>query len=501
MDDALLAAENQLLRERNRVLSDALADRDGKLELLKDKLESLALELAKLKRQVIGPKSERRLADDVQASLFATSADAEPASPPPPPPPRRIATPHGRRLPEGPPDEIVRSPAPDACPSCGGALRTISTSTATRYEWRRGHYYTIAIERPSCSCDRCRTVETAPEPAEFALSRSIAGNGLVAKVVVDKFADNIPLNRQVDRFRREGLEISLSTLCDLVRGSAGLLKRVVDAMRAEQLGGTWLQADDTGLPVLDGTKGQVGNGRLWVYANAEHVVYDFTPTKHGTGPAAYVKSFSGILLADGGSEFNEAVRRMGLTRAGCWSHARRYFFDAREQSPALADEALRKIGVLFEVERAIQGADLQTRRVARATETRAAMDDIKTWLVGQVHRARPKSAIGQAIHYALNQWSFLEVCASRPEIPIHNNMSELQLRRPVIGRKNWLFAGSEGGAQSAATLLSLIGSCRLHGIDPWEYLQALLKAINQHPVNRVAELAPIHAARAPVAYE
>ena len=233
--------------------------------MLEGKLETLSLELAKLKRQVTGPKSERRRDDDTaQASLFASEADPSlPAPTPPPAPPRPAPTPHGRRRPEGEPDEVIAAKSPDACERCGGSLRQISTSTATRVEWRRGHYYTVEVRRPSCACDRCRTVETAPEPSMFALPRSIAGNGLIAHVVVDKFADNIPLNRQVDRFKRAGLELSLSTLCDLVRGSAGLLGRIVDAMRAEQLAGRWLQADDTGMPVLDGTKGQAGTGRSW----------------------------------------------------------------------------------------------------------------------------------------------------------------------------------------------------------------------------------------------
>jgi transposase len=492
VDATSLAAENAQLK-------DALAAEQQKRTALEEKVEALALELAKLKRQVVGPKSERRHEEDpAQASLF-TTPKAEPEAPAPAPTKKPPAvTPHGRRLPEGEPDEVLASPPPDTCGACGGSLREISTSTATRVDWRRGHFYTVQVQRPSCVCDQCRKVETAPEPSSFALPRSIAGNGLVARVVVDKFADNIPLNRQVDRFARERFDISLSTLCDLVRSSAHLLSRIVVAMRAEQLAGTWLQADDTGLPVLDGTKGQTGTGRLWVYANAEHVVYDFTPTKHGAGPAAYLRGFRGTLLADGGSEFNEAVAGMGLTRAACWSHARRYFIDAEEQSPVLAREGIRRIGALFDLERAIRDADVETRRRIRATDTRAVLDDLKAWMVEHVHGARPRSAIGQAFQYALNRWEHLGVCVTHPEIPIHNNLSELQLRRPVVGRKNWLFAGSEGGARSAATLLSLIGSCRLHDLDPWEYLHAVLGAINDHPVNRVGELAPVHAARAPV---
>lgn len=369
-------------------------------------------------------------------------------------------------------------------------MRTVSTSTATRLDWRRGHFVRVEVQRPSCACDRCHTVEMVPEPSSFALSRSIAGNGLLAQVIVDKFADNIPLNRQVTRFEREGLNLPLSTLCGFTAQTGALLSRVVDAARAEQLASGWLQGDDTGLPVLDGAAGKAVAGRLWVWANDRHVVYDFTPTKHGSGPAAYLRDFSGVVLADGGSEFNEAVRKAGRVRAGCWSHARRYFHEARDTSPAMADEAIARIGVLFEIERQLHEADPGTRRQVRSTRTRAVLDELHAWLSARVHGLRPTAPIAKALNYTLNQWAPLTVCVDHPEIPIHNNRSELHLRRPVIGRKNWLFAGSEGGARTAAILFSLTASCRLHQIDPWEYLHDVLGRINDHPVNRVAELTP-----------
>lgn len=478
MDADALLAENQALRSANQVLT--------------EKLEQLALELAKLKRQAFGQKSERRRPPDVdgQGSLFPAATpealtEPKPLTPPPAPP-----APHGRRTANPEPDEVLVSPAPGACPDCGGALRLISTSTATRLDWRRGHFFTVNVRRPSCACDACRTVHTAPEPSTFALSRSIVGNGLAAAIVVDKFADNIPLNRQSTRMEREGMDLSTSTLCDVVRNVGGLLARIVAAMKAEQLAGTVLQADDTGLPVLDGDAGRTVAGRLWTYVSERHVVYDFTPGKHGAGPAAFLAGFHGVLLADGGSEFNEAVRRQGLTRAGCWSHARRYFVDAHDTSPALADEALDRIGVIFDIERRVAGAPEDERRRVRDRETRAATDEVRRWLEARVHGVRPRSPLGQAVQYALNQWGPLTVCLDHPEIPIHNNMSELQLRRPVVGRKNWLFAGSEGGARTAATLFSLTGSCRLHDIDPWAYLHNVLGRINDHRVNRVAELSP-----------
>ena len=470
---------------------------EAQLTVLQSKVEELAQELARLRRQSFGVKSERRHGDDKQTGLFAQpEPDAPPPEPEAAPALQRKATPHGRRRPEGQPDEVMAVPAPTSCTRCGGSVREISTSTATRLEWRRGHFVQLQVRRPSCACDQCNNVETAPEPSTFALPRSLAGNGLVARVVVDKFLDNIPLNRQADRFARDGMTISPSTLCDIVRSSAALLGRIVRAMTAEMVTSGWIQTDATGLPILDGSQKTTKSGHLFVFSTPKHVVYHATLTKHGAHIVAFLHGFKGILLADGGSEFNEAVWGLELLRAACWSHARRYFFDAQAESPVLAAEAMALIGVLFEIEREIKDADLETRRRRRDTDTRAALLKIHDWLTRHVQGARPRSAIAKAIQYTLNQWAALALCADHPEIPIHNNTSELRLRQAVTGRKNYLFAGSEGGAASAAILYSLVASCRLHGLDPWAYLYDVLGRINDYPATRVIELSPAYVAGA-----
>ena len=487
--DALLA-DNTALRVQMATLM-------AQLSAIQASNEALAQELARLKRQTFGVKSERLHHDDKQTALFAQpEPDAPPPEPEAAPALQRKATPHGRRRPEGQPDEVMAVPAPTSCTRCGGSVREISTSTATRLEWRRGHFVQLQVRRPSCACDQCNNVETAPEPSTFALPRSLAGNGLVARVVVDKFLDNIPLNRQADRFARDGMTISPSTLCDIVRSSAALLGRIVRAMTAEMVTSGWIQTDATGLPILDGSQKTTKSGHLFVCSTPKHVVYHATPSKHGAHIAALLKGFKGILLADGGSEFNEAVAILQLLRAACWAHARRYFFDAQAESPVLAAEAMALIGMLFEIEREIKDADLETRRRRRDTDTRAALVKIHDWLTRHVHGARPRSAIGKAIQYTLNQWAALTVCADHPEIPIHNNTSELRLRQAVTGRKNYLFAGSEGGAASAAILYSLVASCRLHGLDPWAYLYEVLGRINDYPATRVIELSPAYVAGA-----
>ena len=292
------------------------------------------------------------------------------------------------------------------------------------------------------------------------------------------------------------MTLNLSTLCDIVRRSAGLLSVIVCAMTAEMVTSDWIQTDATGLPILDGSQKTTKSGHLFVFSTPKHVVYYATPSKHGAHIAALLKGFKGILLADGGSEFNEAVAILQLLRAACWAHARRYFFDALLESPVLAKEALDLIGPLFDIEREIKDADLETRRRRRDTDTRAALVVTHEWMLRLVHGARPRSAIGKALHYALNQWPALTLCANHPEIPIHNNSSELRLRQAVTGRKNYLFAGSEGGAASAAILYSLVASRLLYGLEPWVYFEDALSRINETPNTRVIELSPAYVAQA-----
>ena len=267
-------------------------------------------------------------------------------------------------------------------------------------------------------------------------------------------------------------------------------------MTAEMVTSDWIQTDTTGLPILDGSQKTTKSGHLFVFSTPKHVVYHATASKHGAHVATFLKGFKGILLADGGSEFNEAVAVLELLRAACWAHARRYFFDALLESPVLAKEALNLIGPLFDIEREIKDADLETRRRRRDTDTRAALVVIHEWMLRLIHGERPRSAIRKAMQYALNQWPALPLCADHPESPIHNNTSELRLRQGVTGRKNYLFAGSEGGAASAATLYSLVASCLLHGLEPWTYFVDVLGRINETPVNRVIELSPAYVALA-----
>lgn len=290
---------------------------------------------------------------------------------------------------------------------------------------------------------------------------------------------------------REGFEVGSHTLSAWICAAAGLLRIVADAIRADILSGEAIQGDDTGLPVQDGGDGQLRKGRLWAFTDQDQVFYAFTESKHGTFPRELLDGYAGrLLLVDGGSEFNEVVRERGLDRAGCWSHLRTYFFEALHHHPAEADLALGTLRDLFKVEREVWGQPAEAVLAERQARSRPLVDGFFDWVRALSQVSRPQSTLGDALGYALNQESRLRRFLDHGELPMHNNLSELMLRQAVVGRKNWLFARSEGGAQAAATLYTLIGSCSLQGIDPWVYLRDVLGRLLDHPANRVFELTP-----------
>lgn len=485
----------------------ALAERDAKIAELTASNEDLAQRLELIRLKLAGRRNERHVEDYSVPLPFVFAvlpppprlpepevpAPTDGASPPPAPRPRSA-----RRNASEKKDRPVRSlpckvdPAA-ACGKCGGALKVFGTSHTYRIEWVPGHFETLDVARERCACPACPSegVLVAPAPA-FALPRALCGNGLLARVLVDKFADRIPLNLQVNRMEREGETFSVATLCDWVRGGAAFLHRIVLASDARLMAGSWIQGDDTGFPVQDGTDGKLRKGRLWAMTDQQEVVYHFTDTKEGKNPAAFLANFKGkLILVDGGSEFNLAVAQKGLLRAGCWSHLRRYFFDARHHHPAEARLALGTIRDLFSIEESILGAPPDVVLETRDRESRPLVQGLYDWILGLRARTRPTSLLGEALTYAVNGREFFSRFLDHAALPMHNNRSEFALRGPVVGRKQWLFAGSTGGAEAAATMFSLVGSCMLQGIDPWTYLADVLTRLGDHPVNRVHELTPL----------
>jgi transposase len=378
------------------------------------------------------------------------------------------------------------------CACCGGDLNTIGHDVSERLEYIPGHFVVLACMRAKRACPACpgEGVVTQPAPV-FGLERALPADGLVARVITDKFADHLPLTRQAKRFKREaGVEIAVSTMCGWLRQSAALLGHVVDAMADDLRAGPFIQSDATGMPILDGAKNQPRRGHLWSYSDGEQVLFKATMDGKQARPADFLAGFSGTLLTDGAGAYNLVAKDEGVTRAGCWAHARRKFFEARDEAPAQAGHALAQIREIFALERELMRVGPEARAAARHEALAEPLDRFRAWLDSQSTSARPTSGLGKAITYARNQWETLVVFLVDGLVPVDNNASERHLRGPVVGRKNWMFAGSEGGAKTAATCFSIVGSCVLAGIDPYEYLRDILSLLPDATPAELKHLTP-----------
>jgi hypothetical protein len=300
-------------------------------------------------------------------------------------------------------------------------------------------------------------------------------------VVVSKFKDHLPLHRQSGIFARHGAEIAESTLGDWVKDAAEMLSPVVDAMKGSVLDSHVVQTDDTGITVLDANH-QNGSRRsfLWAYVgDRDEVVFDFTQGRGREGPRTFLGDYRGYLQADAYSGYDVIFQKGTVTEVGCWAHARRRFFDAHETGHEQATHALQILQRLYAIEREAKelGLDSGRRRERRQLEAKPLLEAMKTWLVALKPTVLPKSPMGEAIGYALRQWDPLMRYLEDGRLEIDNNRVERQIRSVAVGRKNWLFAGSDAGARRAATMYSLVCTCGLLDIEPWAFFKDVLQRI------------------------
>ena len=366
-----------------------------------------------------------------------------------------------------------------------------------------GRFRVIRHVRRKLSCGKCEKIVQAAA-ASRPIAKGLAGPGLLAHVLVSKYCDHLPLNRQSDIYAREGVSLSRSTLADWVGESSALLKPLVEALKAHVLGGNKLHADDTPVPVLCPGRGTTKQGRLWAYVRDDRpsgsetppaAWFAYTPDRKAKHPAEHLKDFHGTLQADGyaGFErlFNAADPNHPIQEAVCWAHARRKFYDIHvaTKSP-LAEEALQRIGDLYAVEESIRGASAETRKRTRQARAGPKLVELKRWCESTLRKVPKKSEIAGAIRYALSRWAALVRYCDDGRVEIDNNAAERALRAVALGRKNYLFAGSDTGGDRAAAIYSLVGTAKLHGIDPEAYLRHVLERIAEHPINRIDELLP-----------
>jgi transposase len=464
-------------------------------------LEKLRFEIALLKRMKFGRSSEQldhRLTqmqltlEDLESSL---AQKPEAVRPPPKDPAQK---PVRQSLPEHlPRKEIVHETA-CTCPACGGELRRLGEDVSEMLEYVPDSYRVIRHVRPKFSCADCQKIVQASAPSR-PIARGLAGPGFLAHVLVAKYADHLPLYRQSQIYARDGLHLDRSTLADWVGGASALLEPLVNALGRYVLGAQKLHGDDTPVPVLCPGRGTTKQGRLWTYVRDDRpaastepaaVLFRYTPDRKAVHPQTHLKPFVGVLQADAYAGF-ERLYGKRIQEAACWAHVRRKFYDIQvAQSSPIAAEALERIGRLYAIETEIRGRSANERATTRQARAGPELEALHTWLHATLTSLSQKSELAMAIRYALSRWASLIRYRDDGRLEIDNNAAERALRAVALGRKNWLFAGSDDGGERAANIYSLLGTAKLNDLNPEAYLRHVLERIADHPVNRVDQLLP-----------
>jgi len=403
---------------------------------------------------------------------------------------RRRST--GRQeLPEDLPRDVVVRDVPEGervC-ECGAEKRVIGEEVSEKLEYVPSSFHVVQTRRVKRACPKGHGMSVGPSPAQ-AVEKCLAAEGLLAHVVVSKYADHLPLHRQAGILARSGVRLPRSTLCDWVSSVAVAVSPIVEHMKEELRGTDYLQTDDTPVVVL---KRDLGNfkGRLWAYLDpvGRQVVYDATPTHEAKGPEEFLAGFSGYLQADAYTGYDGLYRGGGVEEVGCWAHGRRRVREAFDTEPRAA-LLLSLIQELYRVERDGKELGPEERRALRQEHSLPLLERIAEVRQGLEAEVLPKSPLGEALRYLGNQWEALQRYLEDGRIAIDNNAAESQLRIVAVGRKNWLFAGSLNGARWAAVLFSLVQSCRLVGVDPFVYFRDVLMRLPSHPQRLIGQLTP-----------
>ena len=496
-------------------------------------IEKLKAQIAKLRREKFGASSER--VDRVLAQLELALEEAETAKaeaiamlPQQPEPEAALllaegsapaeseGTPKKKRRqlpPEFPRRDVVHAP-PRVCKTCGGSnLRTVSETVTEVLAYVPARFEVVRHVRPACSCRKCETMVQAPMP-ELPIPRGMVDASFLAHIVVAKFCDHLPLYRQAEIYARSGLDIDRSQLAEWLGHVAWLLKPLVERIADHVMAGRVIHADDTPVDVLAPGAGKTKTGRLWVYLRDERnhagsappaVLYRYTPDRKGEHCRAELADFTGWLHADGYAGFGRLYEIAGMkssdaallhgpprvAEVACWSHVRRGFWDEwASHKSAIAKEALDRIGALFDIERTIAGAPPDIRRAVRQRTARPRIDELAIWLDAQLQKIPGKSDLAGAIRYARSRWHALTRYLDDGRLEISNNAAENQIRPAAVGRKNWLFCGSDAGGERAAAFYTLVRTARLNGVEPEAWLTDVTARIGAHPINRLAELLP-----------
>jgi transposase len=473
----------------------------------------LQLELERYKKWYYGPRADRLAtsADLAQALLeFGEQLQAKPVHPEDVPPNkvepeyelRRVKRRRGRRnlanfekLPVT--TQVYELSAEQRqCPCCGVERKEIGADESWQIEYVPGRFERLHHVRKKYACLGCESqgekpqMEVAAKP-DAAIEKGMAGPGLLAYIVTSKFSDYLPLYRLEDIFERQGFEISRATQSIWCGDVAELVEPLYELMAERVRQSHVVATDDTIMPMQ--SVGKTKSARMWVYVGDEahaYNIFDFTLNRGRDGPKYFLGDYQQVLLADGYGGYDGVVAGNAITRAGCWSHARRKFVDAEKVAPEIAREAVDLIGDLFRVERQAKDFSVEQRLALRRAKSAPILAKLREKLLEWKEQLLPKHPMAEAINYALNQWAELNVYCSDGAVPIDNNVSEREMKRVVLNRKNSLFVGNSRGGRTAAILASLTSTCRRHEVDPQLYLTQLLMNLPQAKMSELPDWLP-----------
>lgn len=375
---------------------------------------------------------------------------------------------------------------------------SIGEEITEELDYTPGKFFVRQFARPKYVRPEPKDGESSIIIAELpsrVIDKGIAGPGLITQMLIDKFVDHLPLFRQNERFKREGINIPSSTMSDWVAKGVRKIEPVGVRLQELVLKSDYLQADETTIKVLDkGKKGKTHLGYYWVYRAPESnlVLFDYREGRGREGPKDTLKTFRGVLQTDGYGAYDYFGNITGITLMSCWAHSRRNFFEARANDSQLSDYALTIIQEIYAIERRAREQELshEQRKQLRQEHAMPLLETFEQWLKAEYGRVLPESPIGKAIAYALRRWDKLLIYTTDGRLEIDNNLVENSIRPVALGRKNYLFAGSHDAARRSAIFYSLFGSCKINNINPYEWLSYVLERIDDHPINRLEELLP-----------
>lgn len=494
-------------------------------------IEQLRAEISRLRRWRFDRSSEKLMPSDGQVVLPfdmpTIAANDEPQERIPEQDSTQIdpSAPRGRRaarrrgampsgvLPDHFPREIIlHEPGNCTCPACGHGMRRLGEDVSEQLDWVPGHFRVLQHVRPKLSCGNCAKIIQMPAPSR-PIERGLPTAALLAHVLVSKYCDHLPMYRQSAMFRRSGLEMSRATLAGWAMSASSLAQPLVDAIGRYVLQPGKAHTDDTPVPVLDPGRGKTKTGRWWTYVRDDRpagshappaVWYRFSPDRQSLHPRQHLKGFRGILQADAYTGYEAIYADGSVKEAACMAHLRRKFHDVwKAEGSPIAAEAIHRIGALYRIERGIRGKLPQEREQVRRQFSAPLLGQLHDWMADMLQKVSIKSQLAGAFKYGLVRWPSFARFIDDGSIEIDNNTAERSIRPLVLGRRNYLFAGSDAGGEAAANLYSLIGTAMLNGVEPFAYLNTVFDRIAEHPINRIDELLPwnISIAAAPVLHK